>query len=80
MEFPIETTDALFVNLLNRTRRIPVLMKDGTEAFSKPGEKFSDYRVETYGLAVIYTAIPLERGPDGLPTKYVVLSVEYEEY
>lgn len=78
MEFPIVTTDSLFVDLLNRTRKIPVSMKAGTEAFDKQDEEFSDYRVETYGLAVIYTAIPLERDNGVLPTKYGVIAVEYE--
>ena len=78
MEFPIVTSDVLFVDLLNRARKIPILFDTGAEAFGRNGEEFSDYVVDTYGVAVIYTAMPLERGNGVLPTKYVVISVDYE--
>ena len=77
MKFPIVTSDALFVNLLNNACKTPMFIEAGTEAFDKQGEEFSNYHVETNGVSII-TAMPLERDNDGLPTKYVVNSVEYE--
>lgn len=78
MEFPVVTTDPILVDQLNRARRRPMFVEAGTEAFGKQGEEFSNYRVETYGVEVIYTAMPLERGPNGLPTKYLVTCAIYE--
>ena len=78
MDFPIKTTDALFVDLLNNACKNPVFVEAGTESFADQVEGFSNYRVENHCVAITYTAIPLERDPDGLPTKYLVVSAVYE--
>lgn len=75
MEFPIETTDALFVNQLIHSCKNPAYIKIGDNTFD---EGFYTYRVEMHCAAFTYTAKALERDPDGLPTKYLVLSAEYE--
>lgn len=79
MEFPIVTTDALFVDLLNNACTNPAYIKVGDNTFGKKAEEgFASYRVETCCVAHTYIAKAIERDPDGLPTKYVVNSVEYE--
>ena len=80
MKFPIVTSDPLFVDLLNNARKIPIFVEAGAEAFGRNGEEFSDYIVDSYpyGVSIIYTAMPLERNNGVLPTKYVVISAEYE--
>ena len=78
MNFPIKTTDALFVDLLNNACKNPIFVEAGTEAFVDQGEKFSNYRVELHCMAITYTAIPLDLDPDGVPTKYFVISAVYE--
>ena len=71
MEFPIETTDPILVDLLNNECANPAWGRNEEDGFST-------YRVETHCVAHTYTAKAIERDPEGLPTKYLVMCVEYE--
>ena len=61
-----ETTDPLFVDLLNNACKDP-----------SPVEGYSTYRVEAHCTAVTYTAMPTVRDLNGLPTRYRVIDAEY---
>lgn len=80
MEFPIETTDALFVDQLNHACKNPAYIElGGIITFGKKSkEGFWTYRVETHCVAITYVAKVLEHGPDGIANKYLVDSIEYE--
>lgn len=72
MEFPIETTDPILVDLLNNACT--------NQAWGKNEEDgFSTYRVDLHCVAITYVAKVLERDDGVLPTKYLVICVEYED-
>ena len=79
MEFPIETTDALFVDQLYHACTNPAYIKVGDLTIREGEAGFATYRVELHCVVITYTAKVLERGPDGIPTKYLVISAEYED-
>lgn len=61
-----ETSDLLVVDLLNNTGATPSSV-----------EGFNTYRVETNTTAITYTASPIERDGNGMPTRYAVLDADY---
>ena len=61
-----ETSDLLVVDLLN-TACVTPATADG----------FGLYRVETATVAITYTARPIERDGNGMPTRYAVLDAEH---
>ena len=62
-----ETTDPLFVDLLNNACKNP-----------SPVEGYSTYRVEAHCTAITYTARPTDRDGNGMPTRYAVIDRHYE--
>lgn len=62
-----ETSDPLFVDLLNNACKNPDIVR---------GQFI--YRVETHCLAIIYTAKVLNRDINGMPTRHAVIHRDYE--
>ena len=60
-------SDPYIVNLLNISCKGPATV-----------EGYSTYRVETHCTAVTYTAKPLDRDHDGMPTRYSIIHRDYE--
>lgn len=73
-----ETSDVLFVNLLNNVCTNPAYIKNGDS--EKVGDGFAIYCVELCCLTVAYIAKPIDRDESGMPTRYVVTYVDYDPH
>ena len=74
-----ETSDTLFVDLLNDTCSNPADVKIGNNTFGNESDQgYSTYRVETHCTAVTYTAKVLHRDHNGMPTRYRIIHRDYE--
>ena len=74
-----ETSDPLFVGLLNIACSNPAYVEMWDKTFGKESEKgYSTYRVVTHCTAVTYTAMVIDRDHNGWPTRYRVIHRDYE--
>ena len=62
-----ETSDTLFVDLLNNACKNPA-----------PTPGYWTYRVETHCTAVTYTAKVINRDHNNMPTRYRIIHRDYE--